>query len=207
VLRFATGFGEDIVRLRSIDISIVADTPEGSGVCGQAFRDQKLTVSNDFLNDTRSLAWRKGACDAQVGAAAALPLICNGRSVGVLLVTRREAGSLNGQMVSLLERMSANISYALDNFDREAARKSSERALRRLNRMFGRISATNDASLRAKTAQELYQLVCDAAVHSGESIATVVLLAEPDSIWLKPVAGTGEIVRTDHADALFDRSG
>ena len=60
VLRFATGFGEDIVRLRSIDISIVADTPEGSGVCGQAFRDQKLTVSNDFLNDTRSLAWRKG---------------------------------------------------------------------------------------------------------------------------------------------------
>ncbi|HMI00086.1 MAG TPA: GAF domain-containing protein [Bradyrhizobium sp.] len=194
VLRFATGFGEDIVRLRSIDISIVADTPEGSGVCGQAFRDQKLTVSNDFLNDTRSLAWRKGACDAQVGAAAALPLICNGRSVGVLLVTRREAGSLDGQMVSLLERMSANISYALDNFDREAARKSSERALRRLNRMFGAISATNDASLRAKTAQELYQLVCDAAVHSGESIATVVLLAEPDSIWLKPVAGTGEIV-------------
>jgi len=71
VLRFATGFGEDIVRLRSIDISVVADTSEGSGVCGQAFRDQKLTVSNDFLNDTRSLAWRKGACDAQVGAAAA----------------------------------------------------------------------------------------------------------------------------------------
>src|SRR6266576_1573175 len=97
-------------------------------------------------------------------------------------------------MVSLLERMSANISYALDNFDREAARQSSERALRRLNRMFGAISATNDASLRAKTAQELYQLVCDAAVHSGESIATVVLRAEPDSIWLKPFAGTGEIV-------------
>jgi GAF domain-containing protein len=193
-LRFATGFGEDIVRLRAIDISIVADTPEGSGVCGQAFRDQKLTVSNDFLNDTRSQAWRKGACDAHVGAAAALPLTCNGRSVGVLLVTRHEAGSLSGQIVSMLERMSANISYALDNFDREAARKSSERAVRRLNRMFGAISATNDASLRAKTPQELYQLVCDAAVHSGESIATVVLLAEPDSIWLKPVAGTGEIV-------------
>src|SRR5260370_18075231 len=97
-------------------------------------------------------------------------------------------------MVSLLERMSANISYALDTFEREAARKASRRALRRLNRMFGAISATNDASLRAKTAQELYQLVCDAAVHSGNSIATVVLLAEPDSIWLKPVAGTGKAI-------------
>jgi diguanylate cyclase (GGDEF)-like protein len=194
MLRLAAGFGEDIVRLRSIAISIVADAPEGSGVCGQAFRDQKVSISNDYLNDARSRAWRQGACDAHIGAAAALPLTCNGRSVGVLLVTRREAGSLNDQIVSLFARMSANISYALDNFDHEAARKSGERAMRRLNRMFGAISATNEAILRAKTEQELYQLVCDAAVNSGESIATVAFLAEPGSIWLKPVAGTGEIV-------------
>jgi diguanylate cyclase (GGDEF)-like protein len=194
MLRFAAGFGEDIVRLCKVDISVAANTPEGSGVCGQAFRDQSVSVSNDFLNDTRSLAWREGAARAHVGAAAALPLTCNGRSVGVLLVTRHQAGSLNRRIVSLLERMSANISHALDNFDREAARKDGERAMRRLNRMFGAISATNEAILRAKTEQELYQLVCDAAVHDGKSIATVVLLAEPGSIWLKPVAGTGEIV-------------
>jgi diguanylate cyclase (GGDEF)-like protein len=194
LLRFAAGLGDDIARLRGIDISIVATAAEGEGVCGQAFRDQRLSISNDYMNDARSLAWREGACEAHIGASAALPLMCNGRSVGVLLVTRREAGSLNDQIVSLLERMSANISYALDNFDREAARKSGERAMRRLNRMFGAISATNEAILRAKTEQELYQLVCDAAVHGGKSIATVVLLAEPGSIWLKPVAGTGEIV-------------
>jgi diguanylate cyclase (GGDEF)-like protein len=194
MLRFAAGFGEDTVRLRGIDISTVANTPEGSGVCGQAFRDQKVILSNDFLNDTRSLAWREGACEAQIGAVAASPLTCSGRSVGVLLVTRRQAGSLNERIVSLLERMSANISYALENFEHEAARKSGERAMRRLNRMFGAISATNEAILRAKTAQVLYELVCDAAVHSGKSVAAVVLLAEPDSIWLKPVAGTGEIV-------------
>src|SRR3981189_566687 len=83
MLRFAAGFGEDIVRLRSIEISTVATAPEGSGVCGQAFRDQKVSVSNDFLNDARSLAWRQGVCDAHVGAAAALPLTCHGRRVGV----------------------------------------------------------------------------------------------------------------------------
>src|SRR5512136_2012546 len=53
MLRFAAGFGEDIARLRTVDISIVAGTPEGSGVCGQAFREQKVVVSNDFLNDVR----------------------------------------------------------------------------------------------------------------------------------------------------------
>jgi diguanylate cyclase (GGDEF)-like protein len=194
LLRFAAGFGEDVVRLREIDISIVADTPEGSGVCGRAFRDQKVIVSNDFLNDPRSLAWREGAVKAHVGAAAALPLTCNGRGVGVLLATRRNAGTLDDQTVSLFERMSANISYALGNFEREEARQNGERAMRRLNRMFGAISATNEAILRAKTAPELYQLVCDAAVNSGKSVATAVLLAEPGSAWLKPVAGTGEIV-------------
>ena len=195
LLRFAAGFGDDVPRLRSIDISIVAGTPEGSGVAGQAFRDRKICVSNDFLNDPRSLPWRGGAKAGQIGAAAALPLIRNGESVGVLLVSRREPHSIDGQIVPMLERVSANISFALDNFEHEAARKSGERVMRRLNRMFGAISATNEAILRAKTEQELYQWVCDAAVYSGKSAATVVLLAEPDSIWLKPVAGTGAIVQ------------
>jgi diguanylate cyclase (GGDEF)-like protein len=192
LLRFSAGCGDDIARLRSIDISTVAGTPEGSGVCGQAFRDQRVIVSNDFLNDPRSMAWRDGARSGQVGAAAALPLTCNGRSVGVFLVTRREPGSLSRQIISMLERVSANVSFALDNFDHEAARKDGERAMRRLNRMFGAISATNEAILRAKTEQELYQRVCDAAVYSGKSVATAVLLAEQGSSWLKPVAGTGE---------------
>jgi diguanylate cyclase (GGDEF)-like protein len=194
LLRFAAGFGEDIARLCSIDITIIEGTPEGSGVCGQAYRARDVVVSNDFLNDQRSLAWRNGAQKSRVGAAAAVALICRERTVGVLLVTRRDAGSLTDETVSLLKRMSANISFALDNFAHEAARKEGERAMRRLNRMFGAISASNEAILRAKTEQDLYQRVCDAAVHSGKSIATVVFLAEPGSHWLKPVAGTGESV-------------
>jgi diguanylate cyclase (GGDEF)-like protein len=192
LLRFAVGFGEDTVRLRSIDISVIAGTPEGSGVCGQAFRDREVVVSNDFLNDQRSMAWRDGAKQGEVGAAAAVPLTRQGDSIGVMLITRREPGSLTDGAVSMLKRMSANISFALDNFALEAARKQGERSLRRLNLMFGAISATNEAILRAKTEQDLYQRVCDAAVHSGKSIATVVLLAEEGSIWLKPAAGTGE---------------
>jgi len=194
MLRFAAGFGEDLARLRSIDISSVADTPEGSGVCGPAFRDQSLCISNDYLNDARSLPWRKGACAGHIGAAAALPLTCGGRSMGVLLVTLREAGSLNEQIVSLLERMSANISYALDNFERDAARERSERATRRINQMFDAINGTNEAILRANTPQDLYQRVCEATVHGGKSLSSVVLLAEPGSPWLTPVAGTPEFV-------------
>jgi diguanylate cyclase (GGDEF)-like protein len=191
-LLHAAGCGEDVARLRSIEITVEDGTPEGSGVGGEAFRTQKLCIANDYLNDPHSLAWREGVVKGHVGAAAALPLLCNGKSVGVLFVSRREAGSLDEQMVALFERMSANISYALDNFARESARRSGERTTRRLNRMFGALSATNEAILRAKTEQELYQLVCDASVHGGKSLATFVLLKEQGSHWLKPVAGTGQ---------------
>jgi diguanylate cyclase (GGDEF)-like protein len=193
-LRFAAGAGEHVDRLRGTVISVAATTPHGLGLSGEAFRDQKPCVSNDFLNDERSLAWRARAREAQIGAAAALPLTRGGRSVGVLIVYLREAGALSEEIVSLLVRMSVNVSFALDNFDRDAGRKNGERAMRRINRMYGTISATNEAILRAKTAQELYQQVCDAAVNSGKSLATVIFLEEPGSSWLKPVAGTGETV-------------
>src|SRR5690349_5771044 len=88
LLRLAAGFGEDIARLSRIDISVAAGTPEGSGVCGQAFRAREVVVANDFLNDPRSQAWRAGARKGQVGAAAAVPLTCQGRSIGVFLMTR-----------------------------------------------------------------------------------------------------------------------
>jgi len=90
--------------------------------------------------------------------------------------------------------MAENLSFGLDNIDREEACKRNERAARRLAKMFAALSATNEAILRAKTADELYRMVCDAAVHVGRSLAATVLLAKPDSPWLHAVVGTGQIV-------------
>jgi diguanylate cyclase (GGDEF)-like protein len=183
-LKLVTGFGDDIKRLSTIDISVVAGTQEGSGVCGRAFREQKLCASNDYLNDNASLAWRQGARAAHVGAAAALPLTCNGRSVGVLLVTLEEAGSLNEQILSLFQRLSANISYALDNFEREASR-------RRLSRMLAALSATNEAMVRAKSREELFELVCEAAVQGAKFNSASVALVRPGSDLIYVVASSG----------------
>ena len=41
LLRFAAGFGEDIARLRSIDISIVANTPRDPGFAGKPFATRR----------------------------------------------------------------------------------------------------------------------------------------------------------------------
>jgi diguanylate cyclase (GGDEF)-like protein len=191
LLRCAGGFGGDIARLSSVAISSIAGTPEGEGVCGKAFRNQALFVSNDFLNDANSVAWREGAAKAQVGAVAALPLICGGRSVGVLLVTQRGVGSITEEIVSLLQRLTANLSYALDNFERESARQQSEQAMRRLNRMFAAISATNEAIIRAKSRAELFDVVCEAAVLGGMFDSASIALVEPGEEFLLVVAAKG----------------
>src|SRR3954468_9990070 len=193
-LTTVAGTGDNVEQLRSITISVDPSRPEGMGLCGEAFRKQQPCISNDFLHDTRSLAWRRNIEEEHIGAAAAMPLLRGGQSIGVLYVTLREAGALDPQIVALLTRMSTNISFALANFDRDAERNAAEGAMRRLNRMFSAISATNEAILRAKTEQELYQRVCDASVHGGKSLAAVAFLAEPDSPWLKPAAGSGQMV-------------
>ena len=90
--------------------------------------------------------------------------------------------------------MVENVVFALDNLDSEAERKKNERAARRLARMYAALSATNEAIIRSKSPQELYARICDASVRGGKSIATAVLLAEPDSPWLKAVAGSGDVM-------------
>ena len=193
-LKFVAGAGNNIERLQTVQFPAAEALPAGQGIVGRAFRSAKPCISNDILNDIRSKAWHEGLSQLGVRAAAALPLMRGGASVGVLVVYLGEVGAFDAEIVALLTRMAENVSFALDNLDREAERKASERATRRLKRMYATLSATNEAILRSKTPQELYERVCDAAVHDGKSLATAVLLVEPGSPWLKTVAGTGEIL-------------
>jgi diguanylate cyclase (GGDEF)-like protein len=193
ILKVTAAAGNDS-EIRARTYSSLATSPFGNGLVGIAFRTQKPCVSNDLLKDQRLKTWHHAAKNAGAGAAAAMPVIRGGESIGVLLVVIDETNALDEEAISLLSRMAENLAFGLDNIDREEACKRNERAARRLAKMFAALSTTNEAILRAKTADELYQLVCDAAVHVGRSLAATVLLAEPDSPWLQAVAGTGQIV-------------
>jgi diguanylate cyclase (GGDEF)-like protein len=193
ILKAVAGAGNDS-DLRARSYSVSASSPLGNGLVGTAWRTQKPCVSNDLLSDARLKSWHEAASRAGARAAAALPVIRAGESVGMLLVVLDEIDALDEPTVALLARMAENLSFGLDNIDRENACKHNERAARRLAKMFAALSATNEAILRAKTADELYRLVCDAAVHVGRSLAATVLLAQVNSSWLQAVVGTGQIV-------------
>jgi diguanylate cyclase (GGDEF)-like protein len=191
MLRFAAGAGEFAGRLHPLEISIAPTPFQVLGLAGESMRDQRPAISNDFLNDARASTWRKQATEALVGAVAALPLTCNGRSVGVLMVFRREAGSLDDDNVALLARMAANVSFSLGNFEHEAQRRDTERAMQRMSQMFAALSATNEAIMRAKSRPQLFEMVCEAAAQGAKFSSTTIALAEPGSNLLRVVACKG----------------
>jgi diguanylate cyclase (GGDEF)-like protein len=192
-LRFVAGTGDlDKESLLQIQVSVDANSRHGKGLAGRAFRSARACSSNNYQEDIRTAPWHDVAVKLDIGAGAAVPILRDGRSIGVFLFFLREPGSLNDQIVRLMERMVENVAYALDNFEREKIRADTELRRERLTHMFGALTATNEAILRARTTDEMFQMVCDAVAGPGKALGTAIFLAESDSTWLRRAAGSGK---------------
>jgi diguanylate cyclase (GGDEF)-like protein len=174
--------------IRTLRFSISADRPEGRGLTGTAYRSGRPSVSNDFQADSRTSLWH-GKTETRSGAG--LPLLIAGKPVGVFLFLSSERHTFTPELVELLRRLSENVSFALENFDRADEKRKTEEQKDRLTRMFAALSATNEAIMRAKTREELFQLVCEAAVTGGKFSATTIALVDAGSEFLRMVATAG----------------
>ncbi|RYG68138.1 GAF domain-containing protein, partial [bacterium] len=183
--------------LSDLRTSIDPTTVHGQGLAGTAFRSGQASVSNDFQSDPRFRPWRAVGRGQGIGAAAAIPILQDNKSVGVVLLFVREPHSLTEEIVRLVERMVENVSFALSNFARETQRKAAERALRRSSDMFAALSSTNSAILQAMTKEEMFQLVCSSVAKGGRSLgAAAIFLKDPRSHWLKLTAASGNSAKT-----------
>src|SRR5258708_30588410 len=174
------------------DLSLPVDATKGAAgaLAGIAFRTQRPCVSNDFLNDERTRLYHDLGRRHGIGAAAVIPMVRQGVSVGVFQFYLQRAGALDDEVVSLLERMVENVRFALDNFDSEAERRRAERLNDRLARMFSALNATNEAILRSQSAADMFQRVCEAASGSSEAVSAAIFLSSPGSLELERVAGS-----------------
>jgi PAS domain S-box-containing protein len=128
--RVAAVAGIGAERLRDLRISLDASVPEGQGLVGNAFRSRTACVSNDFLHDERTQAWRGLREQSIVGAGAALPLLRGDTCMGVLLLYSGDVGAFDAEIVELLARLGRNVVFALDNFTRDQERRAAEVQLR-----------------------------------------------------------------------------
>ncbi|MBI3222939.1 MAG: EAL domain-containing protein [Nitrosomonadales bacterium] len=106
--------------LDDIDISTDIASPYGTGPTATAIREDQPCWCQDFQHDPATAPWHERGARAGWGASAALPLHRNGHPIGALTLYAGKPHAFDQASRELLREMAADISYALDNFVREA---------------------------------------------------------------------------------------
>ncbi len=122
--------GEPVDYLAKARVSVNRDLPNAHGPAGQAVLEARTIVNNDYLNDPSLAMWHGVARESGIAATVSIPLRRGGGVVGLITLYAAETGWFDPELVGLAERMVANVSFALDNIDREARRAQAEQALR-----------------------------------------------------------------------------
>jgi GAF domain-containing protein len=192
-LRFVAGTGDlDKESLLQIQVSVDANSQYGKGLAGRAFRSARACISNSYQEDVRTAPWHDIAVQLDIGAGAAVPILRDGCSIGVFLFFLREPGSLNDQIVRLMERMvrTSPMRSTISNGKKSEPMPSC--AANAWPTCLARSRPRTEAILRARNTEEMLQMVCDAVAGPGKALGTAIFLAEPDSTWLKRAAGSGK---------------
>ena len=173
-------------------VSTDPDVPAGQGLGGIAFRTEAPCISNNLLTDDRALPWRPLTLRSGLQACAVVPISLHRVTCGVIYFFFKDNyGDLDDPIVELMSRIAANVSFGMEMFAREAARRKAERQQEDLHRMYVALSATNEAIMRARTREQLFELVCDAAVLGGRFTSTTITLARIGDEFMQIAATRG----------------
>jgi PAS domain S-box-containing protein/putative nucleotidyltransferase with HDIG domain len=133
-------YGEGLAYLEGIEISLNDNAPAKRGPVDIAIREGQLFWVQDFMNDPITAPWHKRGESFGWNATASLPLYRNGVVIGAFSLYSSEVNAFDEDASKLLTEMASDISFALDNFAREAARKQAEIQLRESETRYKRIA-------------------------------------------------------------------
>lgn len=123
-------FGAGVDYLEKIEISIDSNDPNSHGPTGTCIRENKPFWCQDYQHDPATASWHERSARFDWGSSASLPLLCNGVVVGAFSIYEGDVNAFDTAAQDLLIEMASDISFALDNFSKEALRKNIERELR-----------------------------------------------------------------------------
>jgi diguanylate cyclase (GGDEF)-like protein/PAS domain S-box-containing protein len=156
----------DRATMRFVDVNVTACTSKG------VTREQALQLGPQDL-------WQAGR--AQIEQLFEQAIHAGPAGVRVLAANTATDGSRLVLEVHHLAQRSDDrwtiLTIARDTTQRVRA----EQSVQRLGRMLAALSATNEAIMRARSPEDLYQQVCDAAVDGGKFLMAAILLPDPET--------------------------
>ncbi len=184
--------GDATNHLADAVISADASSPFGQGVTGTAIREKRSEWIQDYNTDPRTAPWRGRALRAGWNATGALPLIVDGQAIGAFVLNADVPHAFDEQVRQLLSEMAGDISFALDRFAKEKARREAEANVERLTRMYAALSDCNQSIVRCTNEDELFPRVCEIAVRQGGMQMAWVGLIDQGTKRVRPAASFGE---------------
>ncbi len=123
-------------RVASTDSGLtMAGWNSGCGVMAEAVATGHACVCDDARTDPRAACCREMLAGMDVQSCAAFPLRRRGEVRGVFSLCSAEPGFFNPDEIRLLEEVTADISFALDNLDKEEQRLALDAQMRQQQKL------------------------------------------------------------------------
>jgi diguanylate cyclase (GGDEF)-like protein/PAS domain S-box-containing protein len=112
--------GRDGGYLAQINLASRENTAGNYPLIAKSLTEAKPVICNDIASDERMAAWSSEALSRGYLAMVVLPLILEGKPVGVFVLYAAETGVFDEEEMRLLIEMAGDISFALDHLKKEA---------------------------------------------------------------------------------------
>ena len=119
-------YGKGVEYLEGIVISTLDSVPEGQGPTGIAWRTQKPVVNQDTLSNPQMHSWRERCAQFGWQSSASLPILRNNNIYALLTVYNLQPQVFDEAVLSLLDALASDVSFALDRMDSHSHLEESE---------------------------------------------------------------------------------
>jgi PAS domain-containing protein len=140
--------------LANLKLLAGADGDSSTGLSGVAARTGSRQITNDCKADPRTAPWRGATAHLGTKSVAAFPFRREGRTVGTLTLHMTIEGLFDERVIELVDEMTEDMSFALDNFAREEARSNAERQAKSDAERFRMLFQTAPVSMTIDTLED-----------------------------------------------------
>jgi PAS domain S-box-containing protein len=178
-----------------------------AGPAARCFFSGQHTVCNDIEHELHR-PWLSDALRHGYRSEAALPLLEDGKIIGIFCLYAGELDFFDEDELKLLDEMAMDISFALEVNRHEIDRRKAEEHVRQLNRVYAVLSDINQTIVREQDSQALLESACRIAVEKGQFRMAWFRMFNPETQVLDAVASSGKVnsyldsLRIDLGDSM-----
>ncbi|KJF19049.1 bifunctional diguanylate cyclase/phosphodiesterase [Acidithrix ferrooxidans] len=142
--------------LDGIEIFVDPSSDFGQGPTGHVWREGQNVIINDFHSSEMTDPWKERAVTNRINSCGSFPIFRGGEIFAIFTAYHEQIGAFDSDVVALLDELSRDVTFALENFDRNAEieRSSSELAAKERHfrayfehSMVGMIALTKDGMI------------------------------------------------------------